>query len=565
MEDKLRYAVVVAVVAVAALAAYYSGIFAVKGQPDLALNVVVSPDNPFAGEAAEFKITVSNTGQQDADSVLVMVSDGNAVIARKTVSVAAQRNAIISIKWLASAPGNHSVRIVVDAGNVISESDESNNEFTSTILVLPREEPNVFRMLPDEGIVRAYYFNASTGGLNQVIGILGSGSENAEFYSTLFNKLNEGHLGILHYANGSEAAALTLQSALTWDEFVSAAGVITGGSMISREEMVNGSRVVVLESKDGITSICLFRKGGWGNAVMYKRYFPQVNVFNSTIGESTTCMDIIAHEYDPKNASELLGATKPLAGQAYLNDTTLLEASVRSGKEKLYARGFNDSNSAFLLMVSDAGILTPERCPGEMISEENRSICHMEHAALMEKVELEAYARKQGQYTIVVFIAPFQNTNMAKARETALGVVKSVVFPGVEEYVWGTTPTQLSFCEFPNTLLCTSPVFENNTLKLNITSLSTKPISITGFKCTQEMQVPTQQFALTEAIALQPDQTIGITQPCYYAGEERMEGTLMFLRAQLFVNITDADTNESRILKGMLLVNNMEGTTPPGQ
>jgi hypothetical protein len=451
--------------------------------------------------------------------------------------------------------------LVADAGNLVSEIDESNNEFSAAITVSPREEVDVFESLNDEGMIRAYYFNASTGGLNQLIGIFASGEADPSFYESLFSKLHEGQLGILHYANESESAAFFLQSELTQAEFFSAVEAMIGGDSMAKTELeVNGKDVVFLESTDGVTSLCAWREGGWGKVVMYKRFFPPVVVFNNTVGENTTCIDIISQEYDSSEAHEFLGATTMLASQVNVSGESMLEGVARTGVEKLYTKGFRDGNSAFLLMVSDTGALVPEQCPGTVIEGDNKSVCHMQQASLMQAVEMEAYMRKQGQYTIVVFVAPFSNTNLALARTTALEAVKGIVFPGIEEYEWGSVPpSHMAVCEFPDKFLCTLPTFENSTMNVSITSVSENPLQINGFKCTQEFDAPTPPFAIDPPVVIQPHETIRFTQPCYITGDEVFNGTVMYLRSQLFVNVTDLGTNETELLNGTLVVNLMGG------
>ncbi|MDD5317953.1 MAG: CARDB domain-containing protein [Candidatus ainarchaeum sp.] len=559
MENRLVVAAVAALVIIVAGAAYYSGAFSNNARADLSLGVEVVPAAQYSGEAAEFRVTVTNAGGAAADSAILQLSVDGVPAAQKSFSVPAGGSAYIPIKWRAESPGIHSFRVIADAGNAIQESNESNNEYSSSLAVLPSVEEDVFSGIPDQNITRAYYANATQAGLNQVAGILAAGNSSNPVFSSLLNMLYQGRLGLLHYANGSEAAELAVQSGLTRDEFISAAGIIAGSGMSSEARTVNGKEIVFLESSDGKTSLCAFSETGWQKIVMYKRFFPPVSVFNNSVGESTTCLDVIARRYDPSNARNLIGAAAALSAPAEGVREPILEAVVRSGVEKLYARAFSDENSAFLLMVSDAGAASPENCLGNVLNGSNTSVCHLASASLMGQVNLEAYERKQGQYTIIVFILPFHGTDQSSARITALAAARRVVFPGIPEYVWGTQPTQLSYCDFPSSFACASPSYSNGSLKASITSVRDSPVTVSGFKCTQESGTPAGDFALASPQAIQPNQTIELSAPCYVAGNETYQGDVVLLQSKLYLNITDPATNESSVIQGALFINNFGG------
>ena len=569
MDEKMKYATagIVAVIIIIA-AVYFSGMLTPKATADLSLTATLSPADPHAGEAAQYDVVIHNSGNLPVDSALLQFSVDGSVMGQATVSVPAGGSNTSTIKWVSTSAGSHSIRISIDAGNIIQETDESNNEYASTLSVAEREAPQVFAEIPHNEIVRAYYFNSTQAGLNQFLSILATGTE-AQFYQGTFNRLKEGQLGILHYTNGSEAAAFLLSSDMTPSEFKAAAAIIAGAGMAGQERAVGGKEVLFFENRDGKTSYCAFREGGWGKVVMYVRFFQPVEVMGSQYGETTTCLDIIAKDFDPANATKFLEPISALAAPVPQDNPMLLDALVHTTGDKLYIHSFSDSNSAFLAMVGDSGTLVPGQCPGDLINESNKSICHLPLASLpgsTGQVELEAYVRKQGQYSIIVYILPIQGTNSALARQSALQTIKSIVFPGIPEYVWGTAPAMNAFCSFNDTFLCAPPYYDQNTsiFKMNLTLLSTRPVTISAWKCAQEMS-PTPPFELGTPITIQPGQTYEMVGNCYIGENFSVNGSIMYLRAHLFANITMQGVNGTRLLNGSLMINNLGGgITLPG-
>lgn len=562
-------AAAVAAIVIIALAAYYGGLIGAGSPPDLALAAAVSPPTPYAGDVVEFSVLVTNAGgSRVSDAVVGLSLDGQQVMTKSvTLEPGASEN--ITMRWLASE-GTHEVRIMADSGNVIQESDEGNNAFSATVGVLPAEGPAPFSHLPDTGIVRAYYFNAARGGMNQLIGIFASGDEaNRAFYSGLVSKLYDGRLGILNYANGSESAMMYLGAELSDEEFILGVGTMLGGDFTpSRQQAAGRSVSFFSESGGNVTTVCAWHEKGWNRILMYKQSMPEITIFNNTIGERTTCLDLVAAQYNASKAKEFMLPVEPLAAQVHLNDSTLLEALARSGDELLYARGFEDGNSAFLLLVSSSTAVLPERCLGTVLNDTgDKSICRLDRAALMGRVEMKAFERKQGTFTIMTFIAPFSGTSPGLADLKALNVTSGVVFPGVPEYNWSSQQqVQLSQCRFPSAFWCSNFSYANGTLSLGLTQLTGNEIRLNGFKCTQEESTPNGLFALPAPLLMGANETIEMSQPCYMDANSTYGGSVLYLRAHLYLNYTDLASNETHLVDGSLLVNNMGGgIRSPGQ
>jgi hypothetical protein len=122
---------------------------ALTSLPDLVVkDVVVSKPSPVAGDALLFSAVVANVGTKaTASGAVIRVAfsiDGTRVSVSNTYKTAllpgasatltANTGPTGSATWTATA-GSHNLRAVVDAGNTIAESDETNNARTETLTV----------------------------------------------------------------------------------------------------------------------------------------------------------------------------------------------------------------------------------------------------------------------------------------------------------------------------------------------------------------------------------------------------------------------------------------------
>jgi hypothetical protein len=136
------------------------------------------------------------------------------------------------------------------------------------------------------------------------------------------------------------------------------------------------------------------------------------------------------------------------------------------------------------------------------------------------------------------------------------------VFPGIPEYNWSSQQqVQLSQCRFPSAFWCSNFSYENATLSLGLTQLSGNEIRLNGFKCTQEESAPNESFFFPAPLRMGANETIMLSQPCYMDANNTFSGAILYLKAYLYLNYTDLSTNETKLVKGSLLVNNMGGGT----
>lgn len=107
--------------------------------PDLAIasgNITFSKLDPVKGDSVTITAKVNNLGGSDADNVLVRFLDGSNTIGEKTVTKISQ-GAVqnVAVSWSVNSEGAHTIKVLADPDNAISERDESNNNATRDITV----------------------------------------------------------------------------------------------------------------------------------------------------------------------------------------------------------------------------------------------------------------------------------------------------------------------------------------------------------------------------------------------------------------------------------------------
>jgi len=111
--------------------------------PDLIIesdDVSIYPKAPSDLDASNVSVSISNTGESDADDFDVdLVIDGKTVD-RQRISVDKGLAADITLVWNATY-GNHTLAILADSTGRISEDNESNNEYDSAMYVVDITPP----------------------------------------------------------------------------------------------------------------------------------------------------------------------------------------------------------------------------------------------------------------------------------------------------------------------------------------------------------------------------------------------------------------------------------------
>lgn len=114
-----------------------------SNKADISINkndISFNPKKPSDLQEVNISVLVKNTGATDADNFYVDLDKGFKTLDRKQISVSAGSSKEIVLKWNATF-GSHELEIKADSTNVISESNESNNEYLKQISVVDITPP----------------------------------------------------------------------------------------------------------------------------------------------------------------------------------------------------------------------------------------------------------------------------------------------------------------------------------------------------------------------------------------------------------------------------------------
>lgn len=106
------------------------------GKPDLHLiGLSQSDTDPFAGSIVTLSVEIQNSGDADAEDILVRLYIDNVLIGSKTIGkIGAGSVGKANFDWEAEE-GNHTIRVEIDPFDMIEESNELNNNYTTDIEV----------------------------------------------------------------------------------------------------------------------------------------------------------------------------------------------------------------------------------------------------------------------------------------------------------------------------------------------------------------------------------------------------------------------------------------------
>jgi hypothetical protein len=115
---------------------------AVLTRPDLRIAALAYSDlEPVAGESVAVSVTVSNDGQSVAGSTTCTLYEGSPqeggtlVGEQSAPSLPSEAQETLTFDWAPAAPGPHMLYVLTDVGDVVSESDETNNSATREVYV----------------------------------------------------------------------------------------------------------------------------------------------------------------------------------------------------------------------------------------------------------------------------------------------------------------------------------------------------------------------------------------------------------------------------------------------
>ncbi len=97
------------------------------------------------GTVARVKVTVRNNGYTVANDFEVALKSGNEVLAtsKELTGIRPGKSHSYTLEWKAKGSGEKIVRLEVDSGNALAESDETNNHWDQQTLTIAEESPGM--------------------------------------------------------------------------------------------------------------------------------------------------------------------------------------------------------------------------------------------------------------------------------------------------------------------------------------------------------------------------------------------------------------------------------------
>lgn len=105
--------------------------------PDLTIEIITrSPEEASIGDTVRYTVTVRNRGDGlSEDTLITCYIDGEPLETKALPGIAAGQSAEVWFEWV-SQSGGHDIRVVVDPEDVITETDETNNDTTTNFSTL---------------------------------------------------------------------------------------------------------------------------------------------------------------------------------------------------------------------------------------------------------------------------------------------------------------------------------------------------------------------------------------------------------------------------------------------
>lgn len=524
---------------VAVIAVFLLGCF--QGKANLRIEAAAPSGTYYVGDVLVFNVTVYNTGSVEAEGVPVDFLVDGVSLDERIVHLQPEGKEVLEFRWFPTRNGTFEISIVVDHANIIDEEVEDDNYFKKDVQILPGGEIDVLQHVPDGNISSLYKLDLTREGSEMLLAIFLSGNhEGEELFNMVKGRVRQAQMAYALYDDSSDAIVIATRAAFEEEEFFGSLSDWLNKYEISNNHILKDveGRMVHLYANDNET-LCLWKEEG---------------VYRIAFRKGGSCDEEMMMERNASRFQGILNKTIRMSQPVVVNpsDTGLAEMRGISDESGIYALALKDNNSAFLLFITNQSGFTQDRCRGELIKEGDRTLCYLRKATLAGRINLTAYVRKQGDDYISIFILPFSHTDMRRAEDKAKEMVKSVDF-GLQDYNW--IPEPLSYCAFQSLFQCSDFSYTNSTLHLNLTLRNNHSVIINGFKCTDENEIPKENFALSSPLNLTYGNSVMLEYPCYIGNTTHIvQGDALFLQKKLYINVTNLDTNETGIVKGSLRI-----------
>ncbi len=317
-------------------------------RPDLVVDIAsttITPQSPYSDEKLLIKTAIRNNGEAAASSVKVSFYDGNPTSGGTrlgddfTIFKVHGMTSVSVDKQVFLSPGMHTIYILVDQGNVIQESDESNN--AGTIPLNVEDRPDLYLVSGTLSVAPTNPVSGETIQASVVVGNAGStavGPVTVSFYN------GRPECGGVPFGASQQIASLGGGAM----ERVSASGVLGGGyhelyvvvdtgNTIAEANEYNNSGWLAVTVPDSLPDVTIATGG--------VHYSPGVPISGSGVtvqadvrNIGATSLDGVTISYlDGPPPSGLLLGSQTLSLPANGTTTSQLTLTLNAGSHDLYA------------------------------------------------------------------------------------------------------------------------------------------------------------------------------------------------------------------------------------
>ncbi len=132
----------------------------ITNRPDLFISALDIPDTPVVNQNYNIGVTINNGGLNNAGAFIVKLYDNNLELGSQNIgNLNAGAIKKLNFNWTPTTISSHVLKVVIDAISTVTESDETNNELSKTIMVESRKPDLIATSLtvPDDPQVNQNY------------------------------------------------------------------------------------------------------------------------------------------------------------------------------------------------------------------------------------------------------------------------------------------------------------------------------------------------------------------------------------------------------------------------
>jgi Uncharacterized conserved protein len=107
-----------------------------KQKADLIISSFTIPNNPKLKKTYQLKAVIKNNGLVNAGTFVTKIYDGSTLLGSKTTkSLDVGKYSTFTLNWTPKVTGTHQLKVVVDTGKQVDESNENNNQMIKNAVI----------------------------------------------------------------------------------------------------------------------------------------------------------------------------------------------------------------------------------------------------------------------------------------------------------------------------------------------------------------------------------------------------------------------------------------------